>query len=227
MTVVTPPPSSDGETQQQPQSPSNTTFEWKTLIETFSDNTNSTKYNELIQSILRWEDLLSRPDPLNEQFLNLFAIVATHYLVGGLARVERFYFTDVINVGKLLLKYLLQNTLPKTNDTNRISTLNAIKSLCYSQTFLSSSELKDYLELIKKADGPQINKDDRRLRSSSKATIARRETGLVDSLCNAVLFDLSTSDDSSHGNKRERPQSAGSSSKLTFPSKLIKLDFYK
>ncbi|CAF3927150.1 unnamed protein product, partial [Rotaria sp. Silwood1] len=46
MTVVTPPPSSDGDTQQQPQSPSNTTFEWKTLIETFSDNTNSTKYNE-------------------------------------------------------------------------------------------------------------------------------------------------------------------------------------
>ncbi len=56
MTVVTPPPSSDGEIQQQqqPESPLNSTFEWKTLIETFSDNTNSTKYNELIQSILRW-----------------------------------------------------------------------------------------------------------------------------------------------------------------------------
>jgi len=54
MTVVTPPPSSDGDTQQQPQSPSNSIFEWKTLIETFNDNTNSTKYNELVQSILRW-----------------------------------------------------------------------------------------------------------------------------------------------------------------------------
>ncbi|CAF3538830.1 unnamed protein product [Rotaria sp. Silwood1] len=230
MTVVTPPPSSDGDTQQQPQSPSNTTFEWKTLIETFSDNTNSTKYNELIQSILRWEDLLSRPDPINEQFLNPFAIIATHYLVGGLARVlflvERFYFTDVINVGKLLLKYLIQNALPKTNETNRISTLNAIKSLCYSQTFLSSSEVKDYLELVKKSDGPQINKDDRRLRASSKTMITRRETGLVDSLCNAVLFDLSTSDDSSNGNKRERPQSAGSSSsssKLTFPKHMSQI----
>ncbi|CAF3924996.1 unnamed protein product, partial [Rotaria sp. Silwood1] len=81
--------------------------------------------------------------------------------------------------------------------------------------------VKDYLELVKKSDGPQINKDDRRLRASSKTMITRRETGLVDSLCNAVLFDLSTSDDSSNGNKRERPQSAGSSSsssKLTFPS---------
>lgn len=49
MTVVT--SSSDGENQQQqPQTP----FEWKTLTETFNDNTNSTKYNELIQSILRW-----------------------------------------------------------------------------------------------------------------------------------------------------------------------------
>lgn len=54
MTVVTSSASSDSDAQQQPQSPSNTTFEWKTLIETFSDNTNSTKYNELIQSILRW-----------------------------------------------------------------------------------------------------------------------------------------------------------------------------
>ncbi|CAF1360683.1 unnamed protein product [Rotaria sordida] len=205
MTVVTLQASSDVDVQQQSQTPSNTTFEWKTLTETFTDNTNSTKYNDLIQSILRWF------------FLNPFVIVATHYLVGGLARVERFYFTDVINVGKLLLQYLLQNALPKTNDTNRISILNPIKSLCYSQTFLSSSELKDYLELIKKSDGPQINKDDRRLRSSSKTMITRRETGLVDSLCNAVLFDLPTSDDSSNGNKRDRPQSAGSSSKLTFP----------
>jgi hypothetical protein len=56
MTVVTPPPpsSSDGDAQQIVQSPSNTTFEWKTLIETFNENTNSTKYNELVQSILRW-----------------------------------------------------------------------------------------------------------------------------------------------------------------------------
>jgi hypothetical protein len=55
MTVVTPPPSSsDGDVQQSVQSPSNTTFEWKTLIETFNENTNSTKYNELVQSILRW-----------------------------------------------------------------------------------------------------------------------------------------------------------------------------
>jgi hypothetical protein len=61
---------------------------------------------------------------------------------------------------------------------------------------------------------------DRRLRSSSKTVITRRETGLVDSLCNAVLFDFSSSDDSANGNKRERPHSAGSSSKLTFPSKL-------
>ncbi|CAM4878013.1 unnamed protein product [Rotaria socialis] len=223
MTVVPPPASSDGDASQQPQSPSNTTFEWKTLIETLSDNTNSTKYNELIQSILRWEDLLSRPDPINEQFLNPFVIVATHYLIGGLARVERFYFTDVINVGKLLLKYLLQNALPKTNETNRLSILNTIKSLCYSQTYLSATELKDYLELIKKFDGPQINKDDRRLRSSSKTLITRRETGLVDSLCNSVLFDLSTSDDSSSGNKRERPQSTGSSSKLTFPKHMSQL----
>ncbi len=62
---------------------------------------------------------------------------------------------------------------------------------------------------------------DRRLRSSSKTMITRRETGLVDSLCNAVLFDFSSSEDLSNGNKRERPQSAGSASKLTFPSKII------
>jgi len=70
MTVVTPPPppSSDGDTQQQPQSPTNSTFEWKTLIETFSDNTNSTKYNELIQSILRWFVLKIR----NEYFIFIF-----------------------------------------------------------------------------------------------------------------------------------------------------------
>jgi hypothetical protein len=86
------------------------------------------------------EDLLSRPDPINEQFVNPFVIVATHYLVGGLGRglikikkqisnfshllfflVERSYFTDVINVGKLLLKYLLQNILPKITETNRVT----------------------------------------------------------------------------------------------------------
>ena len=51
MTIVTPPPASaDAEVQQT----SNTTFEWKTLIEVFHENTNSTKYNELVQSILRW-----------------------------------------------------------------------------------------------------------------------------------------------------------------------------
>ncbi len=55
MTVTIPSPSSsDGDAQQTAQTPSNTTFEWKTLIETFNENTNSTKYNELIQSILRW-----------------------------------------------------------------------------------------------------------------------------------------------------------------------------
>lgn len=48
--------------------------------------------------------------------------------------------------------------------------------------------------------------------------VARRETGLADTLCSAILFDLSSSDDSSNGNKRERLQSAGSS-KVTFPSK--------
>jgi len=63
---------------------------------------------------------------------------------------------------------------------------------------------------------------DRRLRSSSKTAITRRETGLVDSLCSTTLFDFSSSDDSSNGNKRERPNSAGSSSssKLTFSSKI-------
>ena len=55
MTTVTSSTSSSNDGQQQEQqSPSNTTFEWKTLIETYNDNTNSTKYNELIQSILRW-----------------------------------------------------------------------------------------------------------------------------------------------------------------------------
>lgn len=117
-------------------------------------------------------------------------------------------------------------------------TLNAIKSLCYSQTLLSSTELKDCLELIKKSDGPQIDKDgnyqevgrmrriiylslDRRLRSSSKISITRRETGLVDTLCNTALFDFSSTDDSSNGSKRERPQSASSTSKLTFSSMFI------
>jgi hypothetical protein len=32
------------------------------------------------------EDLLTRPDPINEQFLNSFVILTTHYLVGGLTR---------------------------------------------------------------------------------------------------------------------------------------------
>lgn len=110
--------------------------------------------------------------------------------------------------------------------------MNAIKSLCYTQAHLSSSEVKDALELIKNSPGPQINKDglkyssfsselfnrvvlDRRLRSS---TVTRRETGLVESLCNTTLFDFSsTPDDSSNGNKRDRPNSGGSA-KLTFPS---------
>jgi hypothetical protein len=68
MTVVTSPVPSDGDTQQQPESPSNAPFEWKTLIGTFSDNTNSTKYNELIQSILRW---FVRKSKLKEINLNL------------------------------------------------------------------------------------------------------------------------------------------------------------
>ncbi|UJR08441.1 hypothetical protein I4U23_012711 [Adineta vaga] len=223
MTIVTSPSAADSDTQQQTQSPSNVLSEWKTLIETFSENSNSTKYNELIQSILKWEDLFIRPEPINEQFLNTFVILATHYLVGGLARVERSYFTDVINVGKLLLKYLLQNLLPKITDANRFSTLNAIKSLCYSQTCLSSSEVKECLELMKKTDAPQVNKDDRRLRSSSKTTITRRETGLVDSLCNAALFDFSSSEDLSNGNKRERPNSTGTTTKQTFPKHLSQL----
>lgn len=49
----------------------------------------------------------------------------------------------------------------------------------------------------------------------------RRETGLVDSLCNTILFDFSSSEDVSNGNKREKLQSTSSGSKLTFPSKLI------
>ena len=49
MTVVT----SDSDAQQQ-QTQVHSTFEWKTLIETFNDNTNSNKYIELVQSILRW-----------------------------------------------------------------------------------------------------------------------------------------------------------------------------
>jgi hypothetical protein len=42
------------------------------------------------------EDLLSRPDPINEQFLNSFVILSTHYLVGGLARglTKILYFVD-------------------------------------------------------------------------------------------------------------------------------------
>ncbi|CAF3243284.1 unnamed protein product, partial [Rotaria sp. Silwood2] len=60
------------------------------------------------------------------------------------------------------------------------SILNPIKPLSYYQTFLSSSELKDYFELIKNSNGPQINKNDRQLRSSSKAMITRRQTGLID-----------------------------------------------
>lgn len=65
-------------------------------------------------------------------------ILAAHHLVGGLARgssrtvrarlrclstvrlVERSSFTDVINVGKLLLKYLLQHMLPNSTDANRV-----------------------------------------------------------------------------------------------------------
>ncbi|CAM4842420.1 unnamed protein product [Rotaria magnacalcarata] len=80
----------------------------------------------------------------------------------------------------LLLKYDLENGLPKTNHTYRTSILNPIKPLSYYQTFLSSSELKDYFELIKNSNGPQINKNDRRLRSSSKAMVTRRQTGLID-----------------------------------------------
>ncbi|CAF2036306.1 unnamed protein product [Rotaria magnacalcarata] len=80
----------------------------------------------------------------------------------------------------LLLKYVLENGLPKTNHTYRTSILNPIKPLSYYQTFLSSSELKDYFELIKNSNGPQINKNDRRLRSSSKAMVTRHQTGLID-----------------------------------------------
>jgi len=84
------------------------------------------------------DDLLVRADVNSEQFLYSFVILSTHYLVGGLARgsillqflefvfyflniVERTYFTDVINVGKLFLKYLLQNLLPKSNELTRVN----------------------------------------------------------------------------------------------------------
>ena len=84
------------------------------------------------------DDLLDRADVNSEQFLYSFVILSTHYLVGGLARgsillqflefvfyflniVERTYFTDVINVGKLFLKYLLQNLLPKSNELTRVN----------------------------------------------------------------------------------------------------------
>ncbi|CAF1366334.1 unnamed protein product [Rotaria sordida] len=58
----------------------------------------------------------------------------------------------IIQTETLLLKYLFENGLPKTNHTNRTSILNKIKSLSYYQTFLSSSEFKDYFQLIKKSD---------------------------------------------------------------------------
>ncbi|CAF0866867.1 unnamed protein product [Rotaria sordida] len=54
---------------------------------------------------------------------------------------------------------------------------------------------------------------DCRLRSSTKSMITRRQTGLIHSLCNALLFYLSTSDHSSNENKHQRPKSASSSSK--------------
>ncbi|CAF1455182.1 unnamed protein product [Rotaria sordida] len=38
--------------------------------------------------------------------------------------------------------------------------------------------------------------------------ITRRQTGLIHSLCNALLFYLSTSDHSSNENKHQRPKSA-------------------
>ncbi|CAF3813466.1 unnamed protein product [Rotaria sordida] len=54
--------------------------------------------------------------------------------------------------------------------------------------------------------------------------ITRRQTGLIHSLCNALLFYLSTSDHSSNENKHQRPKSAISiKNDLDFPRRRIQL----
>ena len=97
-------------------------------------------------NLLYRDDLFHRQDPVNASFLNAFVIVATHHLVGGLARgltrslvlarsmfyvcslVERAYFTDVITVEKLLLKHLL-HILPTSTEQNRVKHSTHFRSL--------------------------------------------------------------------------------------------------
>ena len=46
-----------------------TSFEWKTLLETFNDNTNSNKHVDLIQSILRWFERIFIDERLSLVFI--------------------------------------------------------------------------------------------------------------------------------------------------------------
>ena len=116
----------------------------------FSDGLcNESRARRDIQTNLLFrDDLFSRQDQINESFLSAFVIAATHYLVGGLARglthafaaagsmfsvcslVERAYFTDVITVEKLLLKYLL-HVLPTSTEQNRVNHPSRFRSFFY------------------------------------------------------------------------------------------------
>ncbi|CAF0847863.1 unnamed protein product, partial [Didymodactylos carnosus] len=178
----------------------NAQFEWKTLIDSFSTSTDldiNAKYlstlNELIDSILKWEELLIRSDPLYDKFFLAFVILATKYITSALQNIDHSIYFDVINVSKILLKYLLHHALPKSNEKNRLCVIHGIQTLCYAQSDISSQDYKECLELIKTVDCPQINKDDRHNREKNGNTKCR-ENQMAGSLCNIILCDFSTED---------------------------------
>ena len=93
------------------------------------------------------EDLFTRPESSEDAYVSAFALLASYRLVGGYALLERASFTDVIQVTKVLLKSLLPNVLPTSNEHRRLLTVNAIKSLCSSQPTLALADLKDEIDL--------------------------------------------------------------------------------
>ena len=132
--------------------------EWKSLLDHLLD---STKVLEWIQSIRRWEELFQRDEDL---LVTAFAYVSTYSLVQLVQRGHDQAAPQLLQCGKILLKYLLEKVLPGKDGDERLLPVNAIGSWCSGQCQLSVAELKESIELIKRLDLPSL--EQRRCRTN-------------------------------------------------------------